>query len=79
MDWPEVDCLVLKPDPLSSFPPWEMQSHGPAFPGPDAAPRGNLGLTFQQGVRRDMTTVEARCREGWEGGGRRRRVEGHME
>ena len=59
MDWPEVDCLVLKPDPLSSFPPWEMQSHGPAFPGPDAAPRGDLGLTFQQGVRRDMTTVEA--------------------
>lgn len=26
-----------------------------------------------------MGTVEARCGEGWEGGGRKRRVEGHME
>lgn len=72
MDWPKVDCLGLKPDPLSSFPPWEIQSHRGAFSGLDAALRGGLGLTFQQEVRGDMATVEARCREGWEGGGRKR-------
>ena len=31
MDRPEVDCLVLKPDPLSLFPPGEMQSHRGTF------------------------------------------------